>query len=614
MADLSKNMVRWIKGFTKDQFDILVKEIIQAYFSVPEVVIVDGKGDGGIDVKIFENKRQVKIPLQVTIDQSTYYKLKKDLDKIDKAITNNGYSNKFYFFYSGTPEQSKVDDVKTIARQDYDIDLEFFGANRIAALIENPRYDNLRIVIREILGDFIDVPDIKNYSSLDKVRFDLLAYSQEFSDLKNGIIQLFYLNYLFENESVNRDDLISAAKEYFNNEVPNDHLKRQLNNLRTIHKIEYVGDHKELSRLSDEEKRRIAKIKDDVEFQEQYFSWQLKEFLDKHGLGGEFDTVVSKIYELYEESYSRGLSEIRENPEGDSENLSFPKLVTYLKSVFKGDHDKIIKEILEICNYNDYLQRVAAGKLFTSVSINSRLESFIRQQPKKVVLDTPVLLYLLICSYDENYRFQNNYFIVVRDLLRYSKVGDVKILLETTEQYVRETAFRLLNAFRLIPLTRLEAFDELGMTNSVFYHFYNGLKSSGSFDEDIDFEEFLYSFGIEMDFSDSRKFLDYLDELVYQLFTDIGLNIVDTYGFKTHYKSRKAFEEIKKDFEIISSYKGDFRPEITIVNDSCMLCYLYFDDESNDHTLLTWDNSFFELRKKYHEKHPRGEYCIKCVS
>ena len=59
MATTSQNYTRWIKGFTKEQFDILVKKFVELYWKVDEIVNIDGTGDGGIDIKIFESKRRV---------------------------------------------------------------------------------------------------------------------------------------------------------------------------------------------------------------------------------------------------------------------------------------------------------------------------------------------------------------------------------------------------------------------------------------------------------------------------------------------------------------------------------------------------------------------------
>lgn len=62
---------------TKDQFDVFIKSFIKEYFNVETVSIIDGKGDGGLDVKIHEDRKANKIPLQVTVDKNVYSKLEK---------------------------------------------------------------------------------------------------------------------------------------------------------------------------------------------------------------------------------------------------------------------------------------------------------------------------------------------------------------------------------------------------------------------------------------------------------------------------------------------------------------------------------------------------------
>ena len=92
--DYSKTYARWIEGFTKDQFDDFIKVFIKDYWNVDTVSITDGSGDGGLDVKVFKNRKGRKLPLQITIDKNTIPKLKKDLIKIEELISK---LDKFHF-------------------------------------------------------------------------------------------------------------------------------------------------------------------------------------------------------------------------------------------------------------------------------------------------------------------------------------------------------------------------------------------------------------------------------------------------------------------------------------------------------------------------------------
>ena len=57
---------RAIEGLTQDGFDEAVR-IFQKYYLKNEIVDVNGTNDGGCDIKIYENKRELKKCVQVTI-------------------------------------------------------------------------------------------------------------------------------------------------------------------------------------------------------------------------------------------------------------------------------------------------------------------------------------------------------------------------------------------------------------------------------------------------------------------------------------------------------------------------------------------------------------------
>ena len=69
-----------IKGMSKEEFDELVRIFQMAYWQNTEIVNVDGSKDGGTDIKIFQNKKEQKICIQVTVQKKgLFLKLKNDL-------------------------------------------------------------------------------------------------------------------------------------------------------------------------------------------------------------------------------------------------------------------------------------------------------------------------------------------------------------------------------------------------------------------------------------------------------------------------------------------------------------------------------------------------------
>ena len=75
-----------IKGLTKEEFDELVYIFQKSYLHNSEAILVDGTNDGGCDIKIFQNNREVKKCIQITIQKQIENKLKNDLQKVSNIF------------------------------------------------------------------------------------------------------------------------------------------------------------------------------------------------------------------------------------------------------------------------------------------------------------------------------------------------------------------------------------------------------------------------------------------------------------------------------------------------------------------------------------------------
>lgn len=602
MSDLSKNHEKWIKGFTKDQFDILVKSVISAYWGIELVVFTDGPNDGGIDIKVFENKKQLQIPIQVTVNAKLNKKLKDDLKKVSEAIDKYDYDNNFIFFYSHSPTEETKEDIIKFARQEYGIKLDFFDAKRIGAIAENPNYINVRRTIKSILGDFLDDSKL-SFNQYERIKFDLLTHSGEVTEIKNNIIRGFILNNLFSEGEIEREKIFSEIETYFG-KIELDFFQRQINWLSTNKKIEISGN--SLS-LNNKERGRIQAINEGIEFQEQYFIFEIKSLLKEYRIDSDYNDVIKEIIKIYKAAYKRDLEEIKENADQNGfETNAICNLRTYLSEKINDEEkcSKAIKDVIEICEYNDYLQRISAGEVFSNLTNIPRIENYIRRQPKPLFLDTSVLLYLLCTFIQDTKTHDNVFYNAVRDLYNYKSQGQIKLVLKTSVQYVREAAFQLLNAYRLIPFSKLDFFSDLGGTANIFYSYYIHLDKQDELEYGINsYEDFLEELGIEHDVNED-SFLDYISEFIEEVLESNDIEIVDVGQYEYDYNSKKRFDEIKSLFEKHHLLKEDNRADITVKNDTLMFCELFNPEKYDiEPTILTWDTSFYEVRKNYHRKH-----------
>ena len=68
-----------IKGLSKEYFDELVRIFQLSYLHNSEAIFVDGTNDGGCDIKLYQNKREIKKCVQVTVQKHVETKIKKEL-------------------------------------------------------------------------------------------------------------------------------------------------------------------------------------------------------------------------------------------------------------------------------------------------------------------------------------------------------------------------------------------------------------------------------------------------------------------------------------------------------------------------------------------------------
>ena len=75
MPDLSKVYENIVMNLDVPKFTTIVKTFIELYYELEQNVVidiikVDGTNDGGLDLKFFVNKRQRKLPIQLTVQKT----------------------------------------------------------------------------------------------------------------------------------------------------------------------------------------------------------------------------------------------------------------------------------------------------------------------------------------------------------------------------------------------------------------------------------------------------------------------------------------------------------------------------------------------------------------
>ncbi|GAA0748612.1 hypothetical protein [Gaetbulibacter jejuensis] len=606
--DFTKNYERWIDGLTKDQFDSLMKVFIKEYWDVETVVITDGKGDGGIDVKIFEDKRNKKIPLQITIDKNVYTKLEKDLVKIEKLILDNDYSDNFYFFYSHGAAEAKVIELKDTARIRHSINLELFDNKRIAAHIEKPSFVFTREMLRHLLGEFVRDED-EYFDESQKLYYDYLSYADGSNQLKESFIKSFVLNYLYESEEYRSklNGITDQINREFNINVTQDYCSRLLKELFEKGKITKCDDG--LVHLSKDEITNIKSIKEDSSLLEGEFLSLLQEKINKFDSNLEIRDVVNHLKKIYESSNKIDFLEISDSIEESNISETVSQFHNYVKNCFNSGnaYKEFINEVFQLCSENTYIINLSAGNLYKNLMDNPEFSVYTRRSNKEVFIDTPVLIYLFLQMSENNFRYDNYRFKVTTELNSIIQKNDNYINFNTTQLYITELADHIARAIKLIELDNLGIFDILGGSNNEIVNLYEAAKKEAQFEEGL--KEFIESYGISIDRVDAEDDNEYLNQYLTKLFKDNYVKIDDVPPYNKNYQTKKDYDRIEKTLaDVYSRYDIDRKPR-SLLFDALLVEHINeFQDELIDPTIITWDKSFQFFRKEFHPKNPNFKY------
>lgn len=129
----SKFFLKEINCLTAEEFDELILVFISERFGY-EPVNVNGPNDGGNDIKIYQNKKEIKRCIQVSVRKDFETKVKEDLKKVKDLITKYQYSSFFEFYCTSSISEEKVNELKQYADDEYSIALDIYDANRLAQL------------------------------------------------------------------------------------------------------------------------------------------------------------------------------------------------------------------------------------------------------------------------------------------------------------------------------------------------------------------------------------------------------------------------------------------------------------------------------------------------
>lgn len=594
-----------IKGLSKEEFDELVRIFQLSYLHNSEVVIVDGTNDGGCDVKVFQNKREIKKCVQVTVQKQIEFKIKRDLEKVTQMISQYGYSNKFEFYCSISISEDKIEEYKKFAIDEYDIELDIYEAKRLSQLNCKEIVD----YVYSLHSDVILKPEQMNIDRATKTLYDLLANGKDTSDIKNCLVDSVIISILFEKAPIDMIELKEELEKRLGKNLPD--ILHSVNNLKSDQRIIKAPNNPKLLCLSELEQNNVREILASSAIIEKDFCTSFTEILAKYEIVYTQD-ILDELKNLYKFNYSNDIDDNTKSD--DNANLKiFESFKKYLTNLIEKEEnvDSLINEIKDLCSKNSYLNKISASESFLSLYKSNQLEQYLSQKHKDIYLDTPTFVYLLCAYYGvEDNDWDNPFYRSMKSLIKLKDSYSDKISFYITQNYLGEVAGEIKKALLFSQFENYPFFKDMGGTSNTLFNYYEYLKKGNLFydEDDIEtFSDFINSLGLENTDPNDIQFFKDASRFLAQVAENLDINVVSLF-------QNDRYGEIKVYYEKILLAKDKSKSEMAIRNDVNQVIVSLEHDVDNDCYMATWDTTIHLLRDKVlsEDEHLRYHYFNIC--
>ncbi|WP_184545792.1 hypothetical protein [Mucilaginibacter sp. FT3.2] len=580
------------KSLREAELYAVAKLYLKEVESIENIIVTNGPWDSGLDMM---SATKPEAQYQATVEEKGFErKLYSDLEKAKNNVQNHGLPSRVKYFYSHPISITSIHKFKREAKEKYNIILDIIEATHISQIAQEYR------VIGKLLFDISKLSDINvNNDYFDNVKvkayYDLMSFGKT-TDIKFNIIKSFVLNYLFNNLTVTKDELLEETNNHFKSNLELSYFDYFLGKLSTEKRVIL---NKGFPSLSQTERDRITIVLQNYQVEEALLLSDISNALRPYGLENNTEEIVIQLSELYESSYSINLSEFtRKDTNLNDVKAVTNKLKNLLSSLTENDPavdlDKLTIQLTKISDSSDILPRIAAGQVYSKVSDPDRLQDYIKQNinNKTIFLDANVMLNLLLAHYEDAPEYNNYFYKVANQFLKFSKANG--LILKTIRVYAIETTRIFKDAVSLIPITKSKLFHALGTSSNPLYRFYQHLHDYNLLRRDgMSFEEFMADFKFTIR---SRIDDNYKSQMEY-LLDSLNVEIEDF----PPYELGITIEIINSELRSSQRVKSNF----AISNDAIMFRRLGDrDSELNpvDPIFCTWDLSLLRVRTRYFEQ------------
>jgi|GEM_PF-2180341 len=544
----------------------------------------DGPYDGGKDFWLVAGKNgEIKCSIQLSVESKWQDKVKSDAAKVKEKYD----TSVLYFLSSRRIPEDSFQKVSREIFEEYSISVTRYDSQAIATefIRKNKVGDLLRIFgIKET----VKPSSIKGYlGPRNEAIASVLIFGEESKELRGGLYDSLIKAHLVRfSTGVEREKLIDNVIE--ENQLSKNHRKTinsHIDHLLQKQDIKKVGS---LLSLSQEEHDKFCGLIETSEYEaSQLVSLVAKFFKENYpNISSKTEEhILQNILELTANLINDNFNPINgENKKRDTYNAINTLLVSEV-----GDQEasELFVHLAELISKTKFAKKITAAQLHISL-LNTNSTQLIGAlggtESVNVYIDASVAIPLLCGVLFEPSQDRVGH----SGKILYNLIKEHEFNAFIPNHYIEEMASHLIDACRDYKEI-LELKEDLSYSRNAFVSHYSNLIKSRQ-GNPITYEDYVDIFGIKInqiraDMSDGS----------YYTFRDrakiVISNLCSRYGVETQHINEDHVSKEIKEFETILSEQNDYRPNVLIRHDACVVKYLSGTSVPAGYAkvLCTWD-------------------------
>lgn len=483
-------------------------------------------------------------------------------------------------------------------------------------------YDVKKLCAEESLRViFYPMPQEEKSSFFENVVCDYLSRSNDSSFIKNGFYYAQLLYIVYEKGHIYKKDLITELEKRLGTKI--DSVSSDVDYLRRENRLQskkQTGD-AQLLRLTDTEIDRMKNALLESQELEKEFKHSFQVISSNYGIS-DYKKCIDAVSNFY---LQRNFSLIGEDDESTSKNgqegnlKGYEELSSTIKTIipYKEKTQEYLAEIKELCKENGFLNRICAGKSFLNLYQSQRYQDYISGKVCRVILDTPLLIYLVCCKFAGKDDFDTPYddadYKTICNLEEFQETHQQAVKFIMTYDYANEVVGELRKAINLSWFDDMAGLAIPLKTSNIFYNYYLYVKEEKRRKEKssraYDFLDFVKELGIEFS-PDPAKFRN--NGLIYlQTFANVfGIDYEEKINVRLD-----GFDEVSRSYALaLADMRHKSKSASAIASD--VRQSLFYSEKSqnteDEFYVTSWDTSLYELRNivKERRSYPSYTYAI----